>query len=143
MNSKNTLRQKPGRLLTPSVLVWIVGFFGAALSGLSPDHPMVFASSLVCLLIGTTGALRAMPEQVPVDEIPISCEKGHALNAISAQPISYGTDRQRAAVQWTVVLYRCTRCGLHQSHMVGGEWSIADIIRMDSEVSELERMAGR
>lgn len=41
----------------------------------------------------------------------------------------------------TVVLYRCKSCGAHTTNTLLGAWTVADLLRTESEVSELERLA--
>lgn len=43
----------------------------------------------------------------------------------------------------TVLLRRCSVCCTHQTFCLNGEWTLSQLVRKESELSELERIAKR
>lgn len=67
------------------------------------------------------------------------CADHHELIPIDAQALVGDS----LAYRQTVVLKRCSRCGLHIALAYAGQWTIGDFVKKRSEVAELERMVGR
>jgi hypothetical protein len=46
------------------------------------------------------------------------------------------------AVQHTAVLKRCAGCGVHITPMLSGHWTLEEMLRKESSVSEFEKIVG-
>lgn len=66
------------------------------------------------------------------------CKFAHAPVPIDAQILS-----TEAGNKYTILLTRCINCGAHQVQGYPGSWTIADFIKTESSVNELERIAAK
>lgn len=88
--------------------------------------------SLLCLALATLAAWIAVQRGWVKATPPHPCLSFHELVLIQAQSLP--------AERVTLILKRCSRCGAHASFPTPGIWTIEELSRTESEISQLERM---
>lgn len=61
----------------------------------------------------------------------------HTLIPIDARTLK----SEQLAYPHTIVLHRCSRCGLHTATTFAGEWTIDDFLKKEADMNWLERAA--
>lgn len=73
---------------------------------------------------------------------PVSTEHRHDFVIINAQPVMYTIDAICTERQ-TVILHRCKGCGEHQTSILLGFWTLADLLRSEWDAAALEVMISK
>jgi hypothetical protein len=101
---------------------------------------IIFALAFVAIAGGLASALWLIDKGYLGKRQPIAppahpCLSFHDFTLIERQDF-----KGDANGPMTMILRRCDRCGMHQIHFLAGVWSLQELTRTQSEISELERL---